>query len=555
MSERTDNSSSTAKSVSPKVIIPAVTVVGVFVLILLAAVVFMLLRAYKRRKRHGPGLSRLDTESGSGVWREGDWDNHVRNGRLTRDSRQLQGRMPSDRDDVVRIPEPTVPRDSEPSWNARDIVGEGFRREEDPVAAKRTVNVRRGYEIDTAEERGHSVHAAEISLRVAPSVHSQTSSIGKIERMTGNKLSNDLYEDRPSGQGHPREGRDSVATTAPHQPRINTSIPPASMFDSYTVNADLSPASTIGSWAFGISSPVACTPLNPPPAPSPSQIAATYPNIAALARVNVTVSSKAAPKRQSSFLAREPSIAEHIASQFSHSRHKRLSNSSSATRGSSSTRKLAPPLSAARGGFTGLTRYDSKASQKSHTSSISTFRHGTLEEEEEPPPRPILLSAPPPPRSRAPSWSGRSVLVLDDEPRKPNSRTTLSPPASGTSTGNFLGFMEHGGGEGIQRSTSISKASVSSVPSSISSFSTVYAGVPGGLSPTPALRRPRIPRTTDDTSPVSETASSMTEAELEANKHRVRERVRRGSQERETGRKKEEEEDEFQPARTSFGFL
>jgi hypothetical protein len=60
-----------------------------------------------------------------------------------------------------------------------------------------------------------------------------------------------------------------------------------------------------------------------------------------------------------------------------------------------------------------------------------------------------------------------------------------------------------------------------------------------------------MPRTTDEASTVSETASSMTEA----NMRRIRERAQWGSEERKTRRRKEEEDDELQPARSSFGFL
>jgi hypothetical protein len=47
----------------------------------------------------------------------------------------------------------------------------------------------------------------------------------------------------------------------------------------------------------------------------------------------------------------------------------------------------------------------------------------------------------------------------------------------------------------------------------------------------------------------------MTEAELEAEMERIRDRARRASEERKMRRRKEEEDDEFQPARSSFGFL
>lgn len=565
MSEQpADSSGSTTKSVSPKAIVPAVTVVGVFVLIILAAVVFMILRAYKRRRqRRGLRLPRgLDTENDAGVWREGDWDKHVRNGRLTRDSRQLQAERAED----FSEPPSAARRDAEPPWDAREIVGQGFQRGA-LVAANGAVNVRRGYEIGVAEERRLSVHAAEIALGVAPSVHSSHApNVGKIERMTGNQLSNDLYSDRPSG--HSREGRESLAAT---QLRIDTS-----MFASYKLGAEItSPATTVASWGFEISPNGTYTALAPAPAPapapSPSQLAASYPNVAALARVNVTVSSEPVSKRQSNrpaFFGREPCIAEHIASQFNSSRHKRVNEGSTARR-SSSIKSLAPPLSAARGGFTGLRRYESKASsasqisQVSQESSISTFRHGTLEEKEEPPPPPPLpksfILAPPPTKPKR-SWTGRSVLLLDDAP--PSARKkTLHPPAEHkpssrrtSAAENFFGLIEHGGGASIQRNGSTSKASVSSMPSSISSLSTLQAG---GLSPTPARRPPRTSRTTTaTTTDDSDAMSSMTEEELQVEIQRIRQRARRASEERNARRRKAEDEDEYQqPARSSFGFL
>ncbi|KAI5858992.1 hypothetical protein BZA05DRAFT_414735 [Tricharina praecox] len=562
MSEQTVTIRSTAESVSPRVIIPAVTVVGVLVLIIIAGAVYAIVRAHKRRqRRRGQRLSRGDEEAGGfddseGVWREGNWDNYVRNGRLTRDSRQMKGMVFSGRSDtIIRQPESAATRSPRPpSWDARDLVGQGFQRGS-LGGANREVNTGRGYEIghmadvyDPSDAKGGSVHVAEVSLGIHPAFRTSPPGSSKIERMTGSRLSNGMYEDRPSGS---REGSNSGSSGLSY-PQLNINIP-STLPD---LNTDISPTTTIWSqFSPHSAGGLGGTQLAPPPA------TAAYPNITALAKVSGSRSSI----QTTSFYIRDQSISEHVATQFAPARREsRRERSSAAYSGSSHmrrnsstrTRKLVPPLSAAFGGFTGLTRYDSKASRASRASSISTFRHGTLEEEEENENVPPLPS--PTPKQRR-SWSGRSVLLLDEFPKK-SAQTTATPLSGSPRIGSYLGssIPEADGGEDLRRTTSASKVSISSMPSSVSSFNTMYAA--GGLSPTPAPRLMQLSPSDRGRSPVSDTRSNKSTIDLEMEtrtRNWARERAE-GYEQKKARRKREDEEDDEHhqhPARSSFGFL
>ena len=472
MEERAVTIGSTAESTSSRVIIPAVLVIGVLVHMIVAGAVYAVCTRRRRRGRRGQRFSRRDEEAGGfddGAWREGNWDNHVRNGRLARGSRKMV--FSGIRGSIIRPPKPAVTRSPRPPWDARAIVGRGFQRCS-LGGANRAVNAGLlGHNHDASNAR-NNVHPAEISLGIHAVYRTNTLGTSKIERMTGSQLSNGLYEDLPSGRESWRDVH-KPESPSPSYSLLNITIPPALL----DLNTDISPTTTVGpQYPSTSAGSIGGTQLVPPPA-TPA-----YPNIAALSRANAMAAIVSEPPlsiQTTSFYARDQSISEHIATQFApakcecrRERPNAAYNSSNHLRRNSSTRtrKQVPPLSAAFGDFTGLTQYYPKASRASRASSISAI--GLEEgEEENVPPRPSPTS-----KQRRP-WNGRSVLLLDEVPRKP--AQTTATPLSGS-------FPEAEGGEELWGVASAFRDSVSSMPSSVSSSSTMDAI--GGLSPMPAPR-------------------------------------------------------------------
>lgn len=548
-----DNNGAPAESVSPSVFIPAITVTGILVLIVVGGAVFMILRAYKRRReRRGQRLSKLDVESSDGTWRGGDWDAHVRNGRLTRDSRQPKG-FAARTDDTITRPETAALAGEPPvSWNAQDIVGQGDQREGSPTRetiTKRVVNIWRGYEFGSVKDdiiRG--VHTEKTTP--APSMtHSYRSE--KIDRITGSQISNHLYEDHASAKSL----YDSKELAAENEKAFSgLDMDPELASSLLTINTgDFSPVTSMDSreFEFTPSSPSIGTALKPPPLTSTSTTyrPPQFPNIAALTQGYF---------RTFSFQEQVPSLTEHIASQFNPVKRERTRRDPTAT-------KLAPPFSAAFGEFTGL------ALREPQASSASAFGHGTVDLENSPP-------APPPKDERKrTSWNGRSILLLDDARPHPQSYyarpvpTTLNLDADSDSdpadhfpnvitrtsaVGNFVfplppqSYPEEFMDTELVLTLTASKASVSSLHSSVSSFSTTYAG---GLSPAPAPR-PYFSGSSDGSSSVNLARSAMTAAELEMELRRIRDKA---SSERRMRERRMEEygDEEFEPARASFGFI
>ncbi|KAF8541279.1 hypothetical protein BDD12DRAFT_879035 [Trichophaea hybrida] len=551
MSRRADDSSSPAESVPP---IVAVTVITVVVLIIFAIAVFMIIRAYKKRQRRG--------ERRMSGWLETDFSDGALRGRglesvtppprvveMAKDTHQWRGENSAARN--IRPPKPAARRTHRPrSWEPESSVGQELQR--------RVAGVKLGYEVSSPDAALSGVHTEEIALGMAPNMHRSTPSLSKLERMTGNQLSNDLYEGRTSRQG---QSRDSNGLSIRNKdknifgyPKFNTNISYTPHQPGLNLYTDLSPSTTIGDFEFSPISPTsvgettALAPPPPPPSPRPSvaQMAVAYPNIATLAHAN-RAASDVHPRRHSSrtsfsFREQGQNITEHIASQFNPAKRGRLRLAFSSGRQRSSTRStrnLAPPLSAAFGGFTELDRH--KTTRDSRASSISTFRFGTTVEDDPPP-------LPTPTAIERHSWSGRSVLFLDEASRWAGRgpRTPIRPVDE---------QME--GSPSLIRTLSASKASISSMISSVSSLNTLSGGFTGGLSPTPA---PRPPRTADGTSANSQAPSVVLQEQQPLNTERIWEIADEESQERKkTPRSRDDEEDddndEHQPERSSFVFL
>ncbi|KAF8253800.1 hypothetical protein K440DRAFT_618277 [Wilcoxina mikolae CBS 423.85] len=467
---------------------------------------------------------------------------------MAKDTQQWRGENSAARN--VRSPEPAAWRTHQPrSWESESSVGQELQR--------RVASVELGYEVSSSDAALSGVHAEEIALGVAPNMHRSTPSLSKLERMTGNQLSNDLYEGRTSGQG---QSRDSNGLSIRNQdkdifgyPKLNTNISYTPHQPDLNLYTDLSPSTTIEDFEFSPISPksvgetTALAPRPPPPPrPSAAQMAVAYPNIAALAQVN-RAASDIHPRRHSSrtsfsFREQGQNITEHIASQFNPAKRGRLRLAFNSGRRRSSTRLTrnhAPPLSAAFGGFTELDRH--KTTRDSRASSISTFRFGTTVEDDPPP-------LPTPTAIERHSWSGRSVLFLDEMSRWAGRgpKTPIRP----------VDEEQIEGGPSLSRTLSASKASISSMFSSISSLNTLSGGFTGGLSPTPA---PRPPRTADGISANSQAPSVILQEQQLLDMGRIWEIADEESQERKkTPRSRddgEDDNDEHQPERSSFVFL
>lgn len=401
-----------SSSVNPRVIVPSVTVIGVLVLITVVGAVFVIVRAYRSRQRrlHGRRMSDAHQESRAGREERGGGDG-VRGGgvmggsgeRWERAERAERGK-PFARDwrhsEPALLPSPGLALQRPSSWNPR-VKG----------------------------RPGMGIHIAELDLGPRGG-HVPSPSLSKIERITGNALSNDLYAERPSGAPavppparHPSSRRLSFpppsASVLPREPKFGlkletdlAQLSPTSTNDT-SLHDDISPSSSQGT--------ITISGLSAPPA-------AAYPNIAALARANAH--DKARSQRLSAYAA--GSVTEHIAGQFNRTRQSRLSQRVT------STRDMAPPPSAAFGGFP--RRQNSKASAVSDlstmskisalsdlstVSSVSAGSDSTVSMGPTAPSSNSLKPPPLPPHRR--SWSGRSILLLDN-PRPPRPPAPASLP-------------------------------------------------------------------------------------------------------------------------------
>lgn len=344
--------------------------------------------------------------------------------------------------------------------------------------------------------------------------------------------------------------------------------------------------------------------LSPPPA-APNAIALKYPNVTALVRANPSAeSSKRSSNRSSNRSSSRFSytqfysgtnLAEHISTQYNRLKEPRKSPQTPPKDAASPERVPDPPLSAAFGGFTiarkpsrstrlshgstGLTSPIEEPVGKGHAHRLSWNGRSVLELDA---PGASNQYNPPPPASSSQSRPqmlrriDRSLeLATPPAPPPPPPKFATSPRIRTSA----FGSRRHkdypplppippdpsdiAGGPGelilptfMSRSASNSKVSVVSVPSTISSFNTITGRTTvGGLSPTPARHSQRNTPDYEDagsssnrksvggSTVLTETSeiSNMTEAELEMEMRRIRERARRASDERRGARRMNEE--------------
>ena len=639
MSGRVDGRGASAESVPPNIIIPAVSVTAVVVLIVFALAVFAFLRSSRGRQRcqsqrsGGESLvSRwLDTTSSldeGATWRDVDLESNPRSAKSSGLSSSPFYKAPgfglgspfaARNNSSIKSPDPVAHRPR--SWNSRGSV---FRKSgPDRIAddfdfgccgfsrcttGQATATTTTTTTTTTTKTDVNSVEVALVGVATS-TMPSYTTGLSKLERMTGTQLSNKLFEENASG-GHEASQLPSGFRAMRNliYPQINTNISVPRHRRGSSLDTNISPT-TVGEFEFSPASPTDATALAPPPPPPPpasaAHLSAIYPNIAALTQTDVTVGGefllRRAPDRTPSAspapptappspttvppiepstpppsspapaqARREPNSREHIASQSNlpsvreRLRLARTSTASSIQRHGSS--HLDAPLSAAFGGFTGLDRMGSETSRVSLGSSISTFRFDTVEED---PPPPL------PTASERHSWSGRSVLLLDDAPssHRPTiplintapDRQLLSPPpppllapSTPPMTPQDVAWKE-------AESASLHSlhSCVSSSLNSVSYISCDGGGGGGGggsggmrlcegLSPAPRHNR----LSSDGASTYSH---ARTELELEMEMKRIRDRAQRASYERKLRRRREEEEEvgseNYQPVKTSFMFL
>jgi len=563
-----------SSSVFPEAILPSIVVISLLVLITFVGAVIILVRAYKKRKRrrlsqqekNGPSRVR----AGDSIAREADEEDDRVN--APKAGRRFFGSLFSrNRGTGVSKLQPPVAimtRESKGlSHNVREIVEDESPREHG------SVNGRSGDEVGSDYNAGHSREILGMDMYESMAVP-VFPIIGKIQRMTGNALSNDLYADRASGavstRGHKTptnspsvlEWRKLTRIVIPGTPppwslRLDTNSSAISLdTDETPVMQDLSPnyENLLG--------------LSPPPPVATALIDRQYPNVAALARSNIPL---AKPSSLLSCTYSCGSPPEHIATQYA-------PTSSGPRRALSwSSNKMAslpdPPRSAAFGSFTGRPKTLKGKGKQSSRGSIES----------------ATPTDPPMPLPRG-SWSGRSVLVLDDVPENNNNakKTTLPPlppqqidsspqltvpkfattprirtPALGPPLDPLLPptpsilfparDSTHGSRSdaALPRPYSASRISMASIPSTISSFNAVTVPVNPihGLSPTPP--RPGPPAAVPgerwgggnigtliggDATEVPD----FTERELEMEMARIRDRARKASDERRWKRREEE---------------
>lgn len=597
----TNGSNSASSSVSPKVIVPSVTVISLLVLITFIGAVIIFVRAYKKRRRRSSDVEKQDVEAGQAGERG------VGN-RERRESMMKSGMGPprafGRSGGAIRPPPRAARRESQTlPQEAREIVNQEFKKgRSGKEGAERTVAAGQGYAVRHAHEtRGTEIHESS-GVPAVPI-------IGKIERITGNALSNDFYGERASGSGHSRSNCANTAREAREPKRHSYPLlstknvaPGPSSSRPLTLNTNLSPISpetdisTARDFSPYSEHTAVFKSLSPPPA-APNAIALKYPNVTALVRAN---SSAESSKRSSSRLSNRSSnrfsytqmysgtnLAEHISTQYNRFKEPRKSPQTPPKDAVPPVRVPEPPLSAAFGGFTisrkptRLARVSSasteitssiKEVEKSHVHRISWSGRSVLELDAPSPSNQYTPSLPLPPPSK-PYISKRTDRNLPPEPAVPPKFAT-SPRVRTSAFGSRrhkdypplppippdLSDIAGGPGELIlptlmSRSASNSKMSVVSVPSTISSFNTITGRAPiGGLSPTPARHSLRNTPDYEDVASINrksvggstvltETSeiSNMTEAELEMEMRRIRERARRASDERRGTRRRNEE--------------
>ena len=556
-----------SSSVFPKAILPSIVVISLLVLITFVGAVIIFVRAYKKRKRrrlsqqekHGPSKVR----AGGSIARETVQEGNVN---APKAGRRFFGSLFSrNRETGVSRFQPPVSivtgESKMVSHNVREIVEDESQRERGSVDGRTGGEVRLGSDYlpgHSRETLGMDV-CESMAVPVFPIV-------GKIQRMTGNALSNDLYADRASGavstRGHKTPTHSSrvpewrrltriviPGTPPPWSLRLDTNSSAISLAtDETPVVQDLSPnyENLLG--------------LSPPPPVAATLIDRQYPNVAALARANIP-STKPSSLLSCTYTCGNP--PEHIATQYAPTSGTRRAPSWSSS-------KMAPlpdpPRSAAFGTFTGRPK---TLKGKGKQSSRGSMESATLTD--------------PPTSFHRGSWSGRSVLELD-VPENNAKKAALPPQQTGSSpqltvpkfattprirtpalgspldplrppTPSIL-FSARDTAHGSRSDTafprpySASRMSMASIPSTISSFNAATAPVNPihGLSPTPPRSSPpaavpeerwggeNIGTLIGDTTEVPD----FTERELEMEMARIRDRARKASDERRWKRREEE---------------
>ncbi|RPB08526.1 hypothetical protein P167DRAFT_548889 [Morchella conica CCBAS932] len=428
------DSGAASSSVSPKVIVPSVTVIALLVLITFIGAVIIFVRAYKKRRRNQAGTEKQDEEAANAAaTADTKTGKHRRSGASSSfgggSGERGGGR---DAEDVIS----PVPRAAHSHQEARDIVEQGFRRSRrSGDGVERGVVFGQGYSVWNGPGQQQQDEGA------APV-------IGKIERIMGNPLSNDFYTDRASGSGHSRNNSAAKAAAKEKKreskrhsyPVVNTknaplrtsSARPTTALELDTNLSPVSPDETELSTARDFS-PYSgdngiFKSLSPPPA-APAAIALRYPNVTALVRANIP--GESASKRSSFRSSHRTSsrfsytqlhdgtnLSDHISSQYSRSKKEQKSPSPIHIEKVNTPDPLpSPPAWAAFGGFD--TSRNSKSSS-SQPSRISTLSSGTDKSAEQ--------SVKSHGHGHRLSWNGRSVLDLDPAPPPVPSKHSPTPP-------------------------------------------------------------------------------------------------------------------------------
>ncbi|KAL0636562.1 hypothetical protein Q9L58_004399 [Maublancomyces gigas] len=551
-----------SSSVPPKVIVPSITVVSLLVLITFIGAVVIFVRSYKKKRRHPLDIEKQDSEAG-------EWGNGTRDGRgsvATNGSRGPRGfGGPS-----VAIKSP--PRAADRRFKTLS---------QESSVSKEFYGGKNGGS-EGVEVVGNTI----LESSSAPAVP-----IGKIERITGNALSNDFYSDRASGCSHSRGNSANVAAEPKHHSNHSLSAkdtaPAVLSFRPLIPGINLSPISPVSNtsaardFAPGDEGADLFKYLSsPPPAVVAQNATALEEDVNSSAASSERSSNISSSKSSSRFsytqLYLGTNLGKHISAQYNRLKEPRRSPQGDAAFGE----RVQASLSPAFDGFP----VSQKPSRFTRLSSESTS---------------VISSVEPAGKghSQRISWSGRSVLELDTpvpskqyNPISPSQAKThilrrtdrnlpvepASPPKFATSPKAHIRRhtdypppppipadpSDVAGGPGdfilpmpMFRSFSNSKMSVVSVPSTISSVSTfVGRNTIGGLSPTPARHSMwNTPNYEDVTTSnrksvgastvLTETSetSNMTEIELEMEMRKIGDRARRASEERRGTRRRNEE--------------
>ncbi|KAI5845821.1 hypothetical protein DFP73DRAFT_403650 [Morchella snyderi] len=438
------DSSAASSSVSPKVIVPSVTVIALLVLITLIGAVIIFVRAYKKRRRNQADAEKQDEESVNATTAaDTKTSRHRRSGTSSSAGGGGGGGGGGvgfrDTEDVIS----PVPRAAHSHQEVRDIVEQGFRRSRrsGDGGVERGVVFGQGYGVWNGPGQQEAEGAAPV--------------IGKIERIMGNPLSNDFYTDRASGSGHSRNNSAAKAAAAAAKEKQRDSkrhsYPVVSMKNvplrtssarpttaALELDTNLSPVSLDGT---ELSTARDFSPysgdsglfksLSPPPA-APAAIALRYPNVTALVRANIP--GESASKRSSFRSSHRTSnrfsytqlhdgtnLSDHISSQYSRSKKEQKSPSPIHIENVSTPDPLpSPPAWAAFGGFGEFGASRNSRSSSSQPSRISILSSGTDKSAEQ--------SVKSHGHGHRLSWTGRSVLDLDPAPPPVPSKHSPTPP-------------------------------------------------------------------------------------------------------------------------------